>query len=96
MPTALAERDERRSLNFRMPRRAVELIDRAAAQVHKDRTEFVLEAAVRHAQEVLLDRTVSPLSEPDFDAFLAVLDDPPAPNDRLKALLRRKPAWEEG
>lgn len=95
MSTALAERDERRSLSFRMPRRAVELIDRAAAQVHKDRTEFVLEAAVRQAEDVLRDQTVFRLSEKDYDRFIAVLDDPPPANEHLKALMRRKPVWEK-
>jgi uncharacterized protein (DUF1778 family) len=97
MPTASLKRDtrdERRSLNFRMPSKAVDLIDRAAARAHKDRTEFVLEASVARAQEVLLDQTVFPLSGPDFDAFVAALDNPRPPNARLEALARRKPAWE--
>lgn len=97
MPTTAPEREERarrRSYSFRLPEDAVGLIDRAAAQVHKDRTEFLLDAAVQRAREVLLDQTVFPLSGPDYDAFLAALDNPPEPNARLKALVRRKPLWE--
>lgn len=96
MSAAVLEREERtrrRPYSFRLPEDAVGLIDRAAEQIHKDRTEFFLEAAMRRAREVLLDQTTFPLSGPDYDAFVAALDNPPEPNDRLRAMVRREPPW---
>lgn len=86
--------NERRSMTFRMPRAAIDLIDRAATRLHKDRTAFIVEAASERAQEVLLDQVVFPLSADAHDAFLAALDDPPEPNARLRALMAQTPPWE--
>jgi uncharacterized protein (DUF1778 family) len=43
---------------------------------------------------VLCDRTLIRLSDEDFDAFVAVLENPPPPTDALIDLLRRRPSWE--
>lgn len=88
-------RNERRQVSLRVPEPALDLLDRAAERMRQDRATFVLTAAVEKANEVLRDQTVFPLSEEDYDRFVAVLDDPPPPNDRLKALLRQKPVWEK-
>lgn len=85
--------EERKAVSFRFPTGAIDLIDRAAALLHQDRTAFVVEAALARAQAVLLDRTVFLLPEAEYEAFLAALDDPPEPNERLKALARRVPVW---
>ncbi|HEY7548341.1 MAG TPA: DUF1778 domain-containing protein [Hyphomicrobiaceae bacterium] len=71
-----------------------DLIDRAAAQLGKSRSEFVMDTMRREAQEVLLDQTVFRVDAKTFKAFLAELDRPPRDNPRLRALLQRKPAWE--
>ena len=36
------------------------------------------------------------LSERDWDAFLAVLDNPPPPNDELKKLMTEFGPWKDG
>jgi uncharacterized protein (DUF1778 family) len=74
------------------PRRA--LIDRAAAALGKDRTEFMLDAATREAQAVLLDRRLFELSEPAFRRFARALDAPPRDNPRLRELLARRAPWK--
>jgi uncharacterized protein (DUF1778 family) len=47
-------------LNMRIKPAVRNLIDRAAELVGKNRTEFMLEAPERRAEEVLLDRSVLP------------------------------------
>lgn len=91
-----AERSERRHVSFRVPGPTLDLLDRAAERAHQDRTSFVLGAAVEKAGEVLRDQTVFPLSEADYDRFVAALDNPPRANERLKALVRKRPLWERG
>jgi uncharacterized protein (DUF1778 family) len=71
-----------------------DLIDRAAAQLGKSRSEFVIETMRREAQEVLLDQTVFRVDAKTFKAFLAELDRPPRDNPRLRDLFRRKAPWE--
>jgi uncharacterized protein (DUF1778 family) len=70
------------------------LIDDAAAVLGKSRTEFIVESARQAAMDVLLDQRLFVLDPGGYGAFVRVLDHPPAPGPKLKALLRRLPAWE--
>ena len=63
------------------------LMDGAAARLGKSLSEFILEAARAAAEEALLDRTHFRLGPDQFDAFTALLDEPPMPKERLNALL---------
>ena len=74
------------------PRRA--LIDRAAAAVGKNRSEFMLDAATRGATTVLLDRRFFQLDARAFKKFTAALDAAPSHNPRLRKLLSKKAPWE--
>ena len=74
------------------PRRS--LIDRAAAAVGKNRSEFMLDAATREATSVLLDRRFFQLDARAFKRFVAALDARPPDNPRLRALLAKKAPWE--
>ncbi len=71
-----------------------DLIDRAAAQVGKSRSEFVIETMRREAREILLDQTGFNLAAKTHKTFLAELDRPPRDNPQLRALFQRKPPWE--
>ena len=71
-----------------------DLIDRAAAQLGKSRSEFVIETMRREASDVLLDQTVFQLDAKRFKAFIAELDRPPPDNPKLRALFNRKAPWE--
>ena len=83
------------TVNLRMQTSARDLIDLAAATVGKNRTDFMVEAARREAEAVLLDRCFFSLSEEDFRAFIAALDQPPTDNPRLRQLLRTRAPWEK-
>lgn len=82
------------TINLRLQSSARELIDRAAAALGKSRTDFMVEAARREAEAVLLDRCFFALDDKAFSKFAAALDEPPADNPRLRKLLRTSAPWE--
>lgn len=81
-------------VNFRMKDDRLALIDRAAAIRGVTRTEFVLRSSEAAAIEALSERPVIALDDKAYDAFVAALDAPVEPNERLKDLVRRRPLWE--
>lgn len=93
--TPVKERQPRDvSINLRANRRQRALIDRAAEAVGKNRSDFMLEAACREADAVLLDRRLFLLDGKAYRRFMAALDRPPADNPRLRRLLTAKAPWE--
>ena len=70
------------------------LIDRAAKMLHLNRTEFMLQASTRQAEEVILDQQLITLDDESFERFVAALDAPPASNPRLQRLMAHKAPWE--
>jgi len=83
----------RETLNLRIKPDLRGLIDRAAQLAGKNRTDFVLDAARRAAEDALLDRTVFALNAKAYREFLARLDAPPAPNERLLKSMRTPLPW---
>lgn len=83
------------TINLRADTATRTLIDRAAEQVGKNRSEFMLEAARREATGVLLDQRLFLLDDKAYAQFLAALDQPPAENRRLRRLLRTTAAWDK-
>jgi uncharacterized protein (DUF1778 family) len=83
------------SINLRIEAKTRRLIDDAAAILGKTRTEFMIDSARREAINVLLDQRLFLLDPERYDAFVQALDNPPAPGPKLKALLRRAPAWKK-
>ena len=82
------------SINLRIETHTRQLIDDAAAILGKTRTDFMIDSARLVAIDVLLDQRLFLLDAERYDAFIHALDNPPAPGPKLRALLRRKPAWE--
>lgn len=91
----IAASDAKGSINLRIESGTRQLIDNAAAILGKTRTEFMIESARRQAIDVLLDQRLFTLDPERYDAFMQALDKPPAPGPKLKALLRRTPAWQK-
>jgi uncharacterized protein (DUF1778 family) len=87
--------DRKGSINLRIETHTRQLIDDAAAILGKSRTEFMVESARREAIDVLLDQRLFALDPERYDAFMHALDNPPAPGPKLRALLRRVPAWRK-
>ena len=71
-----------------------DLIDQAADRLGRSRSDFMLEAACRQAEDVLLDQTYFALDAPGLAAFQALLDQPPAPTDRLRRTLQASAPWD--
>jgi uncharacterized protein (DUF1778 family) len=82
-------------INLRADKSKRALIDRAAAVLGKNRSEFMLEAACRDAASVLLDRTFFHLDQKAYKRFIDALDRRPAKNSRLSRLLHSTPPWEK-
>lgn len=93
-PLREAEEDHVGQVNFRMKDERLSLIDRAAAIRGVTRTEFVLRSSEAAAIETLAERPIIALDDEAYDAFVAALDAPVAPNDRLKRQSARRPLWE--
>ncbi len=94
MTTASTTRVPRDTLNLRIPAAERNLIDRAAESAGKTRTDFILEAARRAAEETLLDRALMVVSPEAYDEFMKRLDRPAQPNDRLKRTMQSKARWK--
>ena len=93
MKTAAARPARRETLNLRIPAAERSLIDRAAKSSGKTRTDFILGAARRAAEETLLDQTLFLVSPATYVKFLARLDSPPKPNERLRRTLKATQPW---
>lgn len=72
-----------------------DLIDRAARIRGMNRSQFILAVVTKEAADTILDQSVHYLNDADYSAFVHALDNPPAPNEKLKALLAAKPVWAE-
>src|SRR5437016_12699478 len=83
------------TINLRANRRQRALIDRAAQALGRNRSDFMLEAACREAEGVLLDRRYFGLPEEVYKRFTVMLDKPPASNSRLARLLKTKAPWDK-
>lgn len=92
--TARKKRDVRKPLNMRIKPETRSLLDMAAAVTGKNLTDFVLDAARKEAQNALLDRAAIPVNHKAYAAFVALLDGPPAPNDRLRKSLKTPAPWK--
>lgn len=81
-------------LSMRLPQADIAIIDRAASRRGRSRTDFVREAAVRAAQDVLMENIPIRMSPEGFDAFLRVLASPPKPVPALVEVAHRRAPWE--
>jgi uncharacterized protein (DUF1778 family) len=81
-------------LSMRLPEADVAIIDRAARMRGRSRTDFVREAAVRAAEEIVMENTIIRMSPEGFRAFMDVISAPPAPISEMVKVLGRKAPWE--
>jgi uncharacterized protein (DUF1778 family) len=93
MPTT-SNAGKRTTLNVRIKSEDRNLIDRAAQLLGKSRTDFLLESARRAAQDALLDQTLFKVSPSVYAEFVARLDTPTVPNERLRRTLTTPAPWE--
>jgi uncharacterized protein (DUF1778 family) len=82
-----ATKDER--LNLRLSASADALIRDAAETLGTSVSEYVTQSAIQRARQVLADQRHFTLDDDTWDRFVAALDRPAEPNERLAAFLRR-------
>ncbi|MGK9234983.1 DUF1778 domain-containing protein [Inquilinus limosus] len=90
-----AERKEH-PISMRLPEADVAMIDRAASLRGRSRTDFVREAAVRAAEEVVMESRLIRMSPEGFADFMEILSAPAAPVPEMVELARRAAPWEPG
>ena len=90
----MATSTKRDTLNLRIKPAERSLIDQAARSLGKNRTDFVLDAARRAAEEALLDRAMVSVTPEAYAEFLARLDAPPQPNERLRRAMQTPAPWD--
>lgn len=83
------------SLNIRAKVRQRDLIDQAAERQGRSRSEFMLDAACREAEDVLLDQAFFTVGEESFNKLLSLIDKPLPKTDKLCRLLKTKAPWEK-
>jgi len=83
-----------RAVNLRVRSDIRVLIDRAAKAHGKTRSDFMIDAARRAAEDALLDQTLVRVDQKTHDEFLKVLDQPPA-GDGFERLMKANRPWEK-
>jgi len=86
----------RETLNIRIQPELRGLITRAAQARGTTRTDFILDAAKRAAEDTLLDRTLIAVSGTAYAEFVKRLDAPAKSNDRLSRTMRAPVPWKPG
>lgn len=81
-------------LSMRLPDADLAIIDRAALLRGRSRTEFMRDAAVRTAEDIIMENTLIRMTPDGFDAFVAALDAPAKPVPAFVDLLKRPAPWE--
>jgi uncharacterized protein (DUF1778 family) len=81
-------------LSMRLADADIAIIDRAASLRGRSRTEFMRDAAVRTAEEVIMENTLIRMSPEGFAAFVDMLDRPAKPVPEMVELLKRPAPWE--
>jgi uncharacterized protein (DUF1778 family) len=94
MPAAKKRPVARETLNIRIRAETRSLIDRAAAARGTNRTDFILEAATRAAEDTLLERALISASAEAFAKFVALLEAPARPNDELRRTMQAPVPWK--
>ncbi len=83
-------------ISMRLPEADIAMIDRAAGLRGRSRTEFVRDAAVRAAEDVVMESRLIRMSADGFAAFMAVLAAPATAVPEMVELAKRPAPWEPG
>jgi uncharacterized protein (DUF1778 family) len=95
MPTPRAKTDNPTcAVNLRVRPEIRALIDRAAKANGKTRSDFMIDAARRAAEEAVLDQTLIRVDQATYELFLEVLDQPPS-GAGFDRLMRASKPWEQ-
>lgn len=82
------------SINLRIKKKQRDLIDRVAGSQGRSRSDFMVDAAYREAQNALLDQALITVDEASWEKYQALLEEPLPPTDKLRRLLKTRLPWE--
>ena len=88
MPIIEKQTNQAARLNFRLPPEIKERIENAALVSGVTVTDFAITALANTAEAVLEKHQNRVLSNRDRDIFLALLENPPEPNEALKKAVK--------
>ncbi len=89
MPRTSIENNQRVAMRVRPADKAI--LMRAVALAQTDMTSFILQSALREAETVIAKHERVKLSERDSLIVLEALENPPAPNAKLRKAARGLP-----
>lgn len=93
MPSKAKRREpQARAVNLRMREDVRTLIDRAARAYGKTRSDFMIDASRRAAEDALLDLTLVRVDRKTYDRYLSILDRPPS-SDGFSRLMNAPKPW---
>ena len=92
-PSAASPESTTRAVNLRVREEIRDLIDQAAKIQGRSRSDFMIDAARRAAEETLLDQTLVRVDRETYEQFLAVLDQPTAGEGYERLMAARTP-WK--
>lgn len=81
-------------ISMRLPEADVAMIDRAAALKGRSRTDFVRDAAVRAAEDAVMEQQLIRMTAEGFADFMALMAAPAEVVPELVEVLRRPAPWE--
>lgn len=70
------------------------ILRRAADVAHKSLTDFILDSACLAAEQTLLDQRLFMVSGSQYQALMALLEQPEQPNEGLHDLFSRQLPWD--
>lgn len=84
-----------KAVNLRVRDDIRALIDQAAKAQGRSRSDFMIEAARKAAEDAILDQSVIRVDASTYERFLALLDAPVTPNDKLRRTMQTPAPWEK-
>ncbi len=93
-PISSMEKDQTHAVNLRIRADVRALIDTAAKAQGKTRSDFMIDAARRAAEESLLDQALVRVDQETYQRFIEVLDQPPAGEGYERLMAAPKP-WQD-
>lgn len=87
----MSEQATKQAVNLRIREDVRALIDQAARAQGRSRSDFMIDAARRAAEEALLDQTFVRVDKETYERFAAILDEPPSGEGFQRLMAAEKP-----
>lgn len=77
----------------RIPAKVQEILETAAQMSGATLNQFIVQAALKEAKKIIEDERLIILSVSDADKVFSLIENPPEPNENLKAAMRNYQAF---